>query len=91
MTYLLLSSQLLGGLCLVLLLTFCFFAVHLIKLVKFGWTYQKELRDEPSKEAEKKQEKPTPEPAREPIYYIVERKRRQAKSAYSKPKEIRFK
>ena len=91
MTYLLLSSQFLGGVCLVLVFTLCFFAVHLVKLAKFGWTYRKELREEPANETEKKQEKPTPEPVREPIYYIVERKRRQAKSAYSKPKEIRFK
>lgn len=71
----------------------CFFTVHLIRLARIG---QKHLRQtqtptehKPPVKAEK-EKTPAQEPAREPIYYIVERKRK-TKSSFSDPKEIRFK
>ncbi len=59
---------------------FCFILVHLLKLAFLGITYLKKPPE--------KQEKPTP--AKEPVYYIVEKKRAK-KANYSEPKEIEFK
>ena len=83
----------LGGLWLALLLIACFFLVHLARLAKFGWLYQKtppaETKQEPPQKTEPK--KTTPEQSvQEPIYYIVERKKK-PRSSYSEPKQIRFK
>ena len=65
-----------------LFLTFlvCFILVHLLKLAYLGITYLKKPPE--------KQEKPTPE--KEPVYYIVEKKRAK-KAKYSEPKEFQFK
>lgn len=78
-----------GVLWLVLLFGACFLGVHIARLVKFGWLYQK--KEEPQKPAEEKKEKaPEPKPSAEPVYYIVERKRK-TRQSYGEPKEIRFK
>ncbi len=70
----------------------CFLSVHIARLVKFGWLYQK--KEEPPKPTEAKEEKkekaPEPKPSAEPVYYIVERKRK-TRQSYGEPKEIRFK
>lgn len=70
-----------GILYLFLTFLFCFILVHLIKLIYLGVASLKKPKEIP-------QEKPTP--AKEPVYYIVERKRAR-KANYSKPKEIQFK
>ncbi len=103
---LLLSSQALGFWGCFGLFALCFFGVHLLKLAQIGWTElqnnavkeitQSDGGDKPPAPAEKtpetpaQREKPTPA-EREPIYYIVERKKKRAKSTYSAPREISFK
>lgn len=69
-----------GILYLLLTFLFCFILVHLIKLAYLGVTY--------IKKPPKTEEKPTPK--KEPVYYIVEKKRAK-KANYSDPKEIEFK
>lgn len=78
-----------GILWLVFLFLACFFGVHIARLVRFGWLYQKK-KDEPKPTEEKKEKTPEPKPSAEPVYYIVERKRK-TRQSYSEPKEIRFK
>ena len=83
------ASPLLGILWLVLLFGACFLGVHIARLVKFGWLYQK--KQTPPKPTEERKEKtPEPKPSAEPVYYIVERKRK-TRQSYGEPKEIRFK
>ena len=94
--FLLLSPALAGFLGLLGLFVFCFLFVHGAKLIFFGWLYQQNnviKPSEPVKPPEKKEEteeKRAPAP-QEPVYYIVERKKRRTKSPYSEPKEFRFK
>jgi hypothetical protein len=82
-----------GALWCVLILIVCFFFVHLFRLAKFGWLYQnkpqKNQATPPEEKAKPKKDASTPT-AQEPVYYIVERKKR-TKSSYSEPKQIRFK
>ena len=75
-----------GFLLAALLFTICFVGVHLLIFARIGWEFQRQKPDEPPKEEEKK-----PPQEREPIYYIVERKTKRAKSSYSEPKQINFK
>ena len=93
--YLLTSSlPLLGLLCLVLLFVFCFSAVHLARLARFGWKYTKTLEEKENaekKEPPQETKKTAPaNPSQEPIYYIVERKKQRKKPSYGEPKQIRF-
>jgi len=100
---LLISYAALGCWWLVLLFLVCFFGVHVTRLAKLGWEYQKQNAkpvqppSPPEKTAPEKQENgekkaPAQETtAQEPIYYIVERKQRRAKASYGEPKQIRFK
>ncbi len=99
----LLVSSFLGILWLVLLFAFSFFCVHLYKLAKLGQKYRKEKQAE-NKKTQNTPTSPTPAPAPikkdekklpeqkqgEPIYYIVERKRKK-KPQFSEPKRIQFK
>lgn len=79
----LLSVQGTGAVLTVALLLFCILVVHAVKLAKVGWRtlFKKLPPEEPKK----------PEPKPEPVYFIVERKKRKTKSDYSKPKQIQFK
>ncbi len=87
MKNLLLSASLRGGLWLILLFLFCFFGVHLIKLARLGWSQTKAPPSEPKPESKEKQA-----PAKqEPVYYIVERKKRAPKSSYGPPQPFSFK
>lgn len=74
-----------GALSLILLFALCFLLIHTIKLIRLGWQTQR--KQPPAKE---KAEEKAPAPTQEPIYYIVERKRR-TKSSYGEPKRINFK
>ena len=76
--------MLIGLLYLFLTFIVCFILVHIIKLAYIGL---KSVRKKPEPPPAPK-EKPQPKP--EPVYYIVEKKRAR-KSAYSEPKEIKFK
>lgn len=87
---LLLASPIVGFVWIALLFGFCFLSVHILKLARIGWQAPKSQAPQPQEKEEKKEEKKTPAP-QEPIYYIVERKTRRAKSSYTEPKEIRFK
>ncbi len=84
-----LPPALVGGFFTLLLFALCFALTHFCKLAFLGWKKGKPQEEPPIKE-EKKEEKQTPTPS-EPVYYIVERKKRRAKAEYSPPKEIRFK
>ncbi|MBR2341760.1 MAG: hypothetical protein IKA72_05075 [Clostridia bacterium] len=77
----------------VFLFLFCFLSVHIIVLLKLGWKAKDQL-DESAAANSAVEEKKSPEPKekeREPIYYIVERKRTRPKQNYGEPKEFRFK
>ena len=81
-----------GFLFTLLLFAFCFVGVHIIMLARTGWEYQQKHSNEPQKDEEPpKTEEKKPSSEREPIYYIVERKTRRAKSTYGEPKQINFK
>ena len=75
------STAILGGVGLILLFALCFIAVHTPSLLK-----------------KRRQSKPIDEPAQEPpktevepIYYIVEKKKKRARDTYSPPQQIHFK
>lgn len=91
----LLSTNLLGMAWLTLLFLLCFVLVHTVRLVRFGQKYCKtqNAKTAPAPTPVKEnsaQEKTPPAPSGEPIYYIVERKKR-PKSTYTEPKRIDFK
>ena len=99
MKNLLLSSSVLGFLWLCLLFVFCFFCVHIYKLVQLGLQYRKEKLAQPiekptsappPQKTKKDEEKLPPQTQREPIYYIVERKRKK-KPRFHEAKRIQFK
>ena len=77
----------------ILLFSLCFLGVHLAKIAVRGWrlydgTQDGKTSDKNAETTESKSEtKPT---VPEPIYYIVEKKRRRVKQSYGEPKEIRF-
>ena len=78
---LLLSVQGRGALWTVLIFLFCVILVHGFKLAKIGYrTLGKKL---PAKKPKK------PKKEQEPVYFIVERKKR-TKREYSEPKRITF-
>ena len=68
-----------------LLFTVCLLGVHTILLARIGWNTQHKKPDEAPKPEEKK-----PPIEREPIYYIVERKRTRPKQNYGEPRAFRF-
>ena len=89
----LLSKSGLGVIWLAVLFVLCFALVHIARLVRFGRAYQKQQKQTqpPEEKTEKPTEKKTPpQNAGEPVYYIVERKRR-TKSSFGEPKRIDFK
>ena len=79
-----------GSIALIVLFLLCFALVHLARLVKFGWNAQKKPNTKPAQIEPKKETPPEKATVQEPVYYIVERKKR-TKSNYSEPKQIRFK
>lgn len=84
----LLSVFPIGAICLIFVFTVCFFLVHAVKLMRAGWLAQNKKPQNP--EPKKEEKKAPAETPQEPIYYIVERKRR-TKSSYGEPKRINFK
>ena len=93
MDILLISLPIKGMLWTTLLFLVCFFGTHVIILARLGWEYQhRNVTLTAEKNEEKTEEKKAPpEKQAEPIYYIVERKTRRAKSTYGEPKQINFK
>lgn len=89
---LLLSLPIKGMLWTIALFLVCFIGTHVVILTRLGWEYQQQ-KNEPTtdkKEKETEEKKAPPEKQAEPIYYIVERKTRRAKSTYGEPKQINF-
>lgn len=79
----LLSVQGLGCLYTACLLLLCIAVVHLVKLARIGYrTLGKKLPPEKPKK---------PKPEKEPVYFLVERKKKRPKPEYSEPKRISFK
>ena len=100
----LLSSATRGGFWLIFLFILSFALIHIAKLAEQGWSLKKNAsknEKSPKKDATnpksassqstKNNEKAPANTPQEPIYYIVERKRKHGKNHYSEPKEIRFK
>lgn len=79
----LLSIQSQGFLWTSFLLILCVILVHGIKLAIIGYRTlgKKQTQDPPPKEQEK---------APEPVFYLVERKKKRSKTEYSDPKQISF-
>ncbi len=79
----LLSVQGLGFLYTACLFLFCLAVVHLVKLARIGYrTLGKKLPPEKPKRQK---------PEKEPVYFIVERKKKRSKPEYTEPKRISFK
>ena len=78
----LLSVQSQGFLWCLFLALICLIVVHGVKLAVIGYrTFGKKLPPEPPKQPEKKPE---------PVYFLVERKKKRPKMEYSEPREINF-
>ena len=100
MKYAILAPTPLGGVFAILgLFVFCFLLVHTARLARLGLKYHAEQEDaddqheteEAKTEKDEKQQKQAPaDTPQEPIYYIVERKKR-TRASYSEPKQINFK
>lgn len=83
----------LGIVCAVLLFAICFLCVHVLRLARVGWSYQKKQKEQKSVSSKQQAQPPKPvekQAETKPIYYIVERKRK-ARTSYSEPKQIQFK
>lgn len=80
------ASAAFGACGLLFLLAFCFFFVHLCRLARFGWNARKEAPKDPSPPKKEQPKQP------EPVYYIVEKKRKvkKTRTEYGEPKEFRF-
>ncbi len=83
---LLLSLPIQGMLWSMLVFALCFFGVCATELIQLGWKY-KNTDDAPPE----KEEKAPAETPQEPIYYIVEKKKRRTKTDYGEPKPFQFK
>lgn len=78
----LLSVQGTGAAATLILLFICIVVVHVGKLAYLGYrTRGKKLPPEAPKPSE---------PEKEPVYYIVEKKKKRVRSEYSEPKRISF-
>ncbi len=75
----LLSVQTQGLIHCAILLLLCVIVVHGFRLAKIGYRTMK-----------KKPEPPKPDPAPEPVYYLVERKKKRVKQELGEPRKIRF-
>lgn len=80
------------------LFIFSFAIIHIAKLVLIGWNHQEHEKSKADQDKsttthspEKEENKAPADNPQEPIYYIVERKTKRAKSSYGEPKQIRFK
>lgn len=74
-----------GGLWTVSALALCFLVTHLLLFAK-----SKKREISPAQTEEKPPQKEQAPAKQEPVYYIVEKKRRRVKQSYGEPKEIRF-
>ena len=78
----LLSVQGTGALWTIVLFLLCIVIVHAVRLALLGYrTLGKKLPPSP----------PPKQPEAEPVYYIVERKKKRVKSEFTDPKRFQFK
>ena len=83
------SSPVLDFIWVIALFLACFLLVHTARLLLLGWKHRKTPpQAQPPATAEKKT--PVESKPQEPVYYIVEKKRR-TKTTFCEPKQIRFK
>ena len=80
-----------GFFCILLLFSFCFFLVHLARLVLIGAKTIQKVSPPPTEKKEEEKATKKALASQEPIYYIVEKKTRRAKPSYQEPKQIKFK
>lgn len=88
---LLISLGVQGLLWTLLLLALCFGGVYVASLARLGWEYKTERENAALEEGAKKEKSAPAEKPQEPIYYIVEKKKRRPKNGYGTPKPIQFK
>lgn len=70
-----------------------FFSAHVVKLAKEGWLARRktdENQPNDKADADEKKETPNRSVSPQPVYYIVEKKRRRPKQDYGEPKPIKF-
>lgn len=88
-----LLSSIAGGAFTVIVFLFCFFAVTFVRLACIGFfsisNFRKsdKTRDESREDENKNESESKPS---EPVYYIVERKKKRLDKNYSEPKKISF-
>lgn len=80
----------------ILLLAFCFGGVVVANLARLGWEYRSKQAKAPTtpekpQEAPKEEKKAPTEKPQEPIYYIVEKKKRRPKGDFGNAKPFQFK
>ena len=80
----LLSVQAFGALYAAILLVICLVFVHAFRL---SWVGYRSMKTKPPEKKEHSAEKDKAEP----VYYIVERKKKRPKAEYSDPKRFQFK
>ncbi len=80
-----LSIQAQGAVYTVILFAICAILVHAVRLAAIGYKSMKK------RSSAVKKATPETEKTAEPVYYIVERKKKRPKSEYSDPRRIQFK
>ena len=93
---LLISLGFQGFLWTLLLIVLCFGGVYVAGLARLGWEHKSERAKAPEEapktpEKPKEEKKAPAEKAPEPVYYIVEKKKRRPKTDYGEPKPFQFK
>ena len=78
----------LGFLWIVVGFLLCFALVHAVVLIKIGW---KSLGEDERGDEEEKSPPEQKSESVDPVYYIVEKKRKRPRGKYSKPREFEFK
>lgn len=88
---LLISAPLKGSLLFILFFLLSFVGVHLTKLVRFGWKNVQPKKQTPAPKPQESPKEQAPTKTQEPVYYVIERKRKKPKTTYSEPRQITFK
>ncbi len=82
------SIQTLGAIYTVILLGVCFLIIHALRLAAVGY---RAMRKRDSDKGRRNASPSETEEKGEPVYYIVERKKKRLKTEYSDPKRFTFK
>lgn len=84
-----LLSSIAGGAFTVIVFLFCFFAVTFVRLAYLGFFSISNFRKSDKKQ-ENENKNESENKTSEPVYYIVERKKKRPNKNYSEPKKISF-